>query len=352
MDYGEVLSRAWRIIWKHKILWIFGIFAGLAAQAGSGAQNPFSNNPRFQYNFDFGDFSNGDVPPFLRDFAFNIERFFESVPVWFWIVLGVSLFILAIGFWVLSIFGRAGLVRGTVKGDEDGSFTFGSLFKEGSKYFLRLLVLDLVLVAGGLAVGVLFALALAAVGILTLGIGLLCLVPLLCLLVPAGWALGIYLTQVEVAMLAEDLGIWEAFARAWKVFTGRLGEMIVMGLILLVIGLAGGILLALPFGLVLAPFGISLLSTGELTTTAFTATMVIGLLLLPFAILGGGILTAFNWGAWTLTFRRLTGRKAGAPAAQTAVAPVAPVAPIAPVAPVAPVAPPAPEAPGEFPPDA
>jgi len=352
MDYGEVLSRAWRIIWKHKILWIFGIFAGLAAQAGSGAQNPFGNNPRFQYNFDFGDFSNGDVPPFLRDFAFNIERFFESVPVWFWIVLGVSLFILAIGFWVLSIFGRAGLVRGTVKGDEDGSFTFGSLFKEGSKYFLRLLVLDLVLVAGGLAVGVLFALALAAVGILTLGIGLLCLVPLLCLLVPAGWALGIYLTQVEVAMLAEDLGIWEAFARAWKVFTGRLGEMIVMGLILLVIGLAGGILLALPFGLVLAPFGISLLSTGELTTTAFTATMVIGLLLLPFAILGGGILTAFNWGAWTLTFRRLTGRKAGAPAAQTAVAPVAPVAPIAPVAPVAPVAPPAPEAPGEFPPDA
>ena len=27
-DFGDVLSRAWQIIWKHKVLWIFGILAG------------------------------------------------------------------------------------------------------------------------------------------------------------------------------------------------------------------------------------------------------------------------------------------------------------------------------------
>ncbi len=26
-NFGEVLSRAWQIIWKHKVLWIFGILA-------------------------------------------------------------------------------------------------------------------------------------------------------------------------------------------------------------------------------------------------------------------------------------------------------------------------------------
>jgi hypothetical protein len=26
-DFGKVLSRSWQIIWKHKVLWIFGILA-------------------------------------------------------------------------------------------------------------------------------------------------------------------------------------------------------------------------------------------------------------------------------------------------------------------------------------
>ena len=40
MDIGEVLSRAWQIIWKHKVLWIFGILAGCASGGGGG--NPGS----------------------------------------------------------------------------------------------------------------------------------------------------------------------------------------------------------------------------------------------------------------------------------------------------------------------
>jgi hypothetical protein len=90
----------------------------------------------------------------------------------------------------------------------------------------------------------------------------------------------------------------------------------------------------------LAPLGISLFGGGALNSTLVTASMIFGLILLPFAILGSGILTAYTYSTWTLTFRRLTGRKAGAPAAETAVAPIAPAAPVAP------------EAPGEFPPDA
>ena len=36
-NFGEVLSRAWQIVWKHKVLWIFGIF-GLQLAAGSKGQ--------------------------------------------------------------------------------------------------------------------------------------------------------------------------------------------------------------------------------------------------------------------------------------------------------------------------
>src|SRR5512135_2508243 len=35
-NFGEVLSRAWQIIWKHKVLWILGIFAGCSRGGGGG----------------------------------------------------------------------------------------------------------------------------------------------------------------------------------------------------------------------------------------------------------------------------------------------------------------------------
>ncbi|GAP12469.1 hypothetical protein LARV_00204 [Longilinea arvoryzae] len=336
MDFGEVLSRAWHIIWRHKILWIFGIFAGLVSQAGSGAGS--RGGSRIQYTFDSGDFANGIViPPEFQHIVDNIEHFFNTAPVWFWVVLGVSLFILGIAFWALSIIGRAGLVRGSVDADEDASLRFGSLFNRSLYYFGRLFLFDLLIFVCSLVVTVAVVLLIVVFGVATLGIGLLCLIPLLCLLVPLGWVLSIYLIQVQVALVAEDLGVWPAFARAWKVVTGRLGEMVVMGLILFIIRLAAGILLAIPFGMVFAPFISSLLTTGGITSAAVTAALVIGLVLLPFAILAEGILEAYVLGAWTLTFRRLTGKKAGNPAATEPVAPVAPAAPVPPEAPSAPV---------------
>ncbi len=38
MDYGEVLSKAWKIAWKFKVLWIFGILAGCGASQGGKFQ--------------------------------------------------------------------------------------------------------------------------------------------------------------------------------------------------------------------------------------------------------------------------------------------------------------------------
>ncbi len=36
MDFGEVFSKAWKIIWKYKILWLFGIFASCSGGGGGG----------------------------------------------------------------------------------------------------------------------------------------------------------------------------------------------------------------------------------------------------------------------------------------------------------------------------
>src|SRR3990172_7740353 len=46
MDIGGVLSRAWQIIWRHKVLWIFGILASCGGNANGGASSNYSVSDR------------------------------------------------------------------------------------------------------------------------------------------------------------------------------------------------------------------------------------------------------------------------------------------------------------------
>ena len=83
MDIGAVLSRAWEILRRHKVLWIFGILAGCgsanAGSSGSGA------------NYE------GEMPP-------GLERFFTQVPDW-QVALLIGLIILVVlVFVVLAVF--------------------------------------------------------------------------------------------------------------------------------------------------------------------------------------------------------------------------------------------------------
>ena len=64
MDFGEVLTKAWKIIWKFKVLWIFGILSS----CGQGSGN--SGNPGgVQYSMD-----KGDLTPGMRHSSMPAER--------------------------------------------------------------------------------------------------------------------------------------------------------------------------------------------------------------------------------------------------------------------------------------
>ena len=56
IDYGEVLSKAWKIVWKNKILWIFGILASFGQGSGGGSGGGGSNTTGYSRGSDF-DFS-------------------------------------------------------------------------------------------------------------------------------------------------------------------------------------------------------------------------------------------------------------------------------------------------------
>jgi hypothetical protein len=293
MDFGEVLSRAWQIIWKHKVLWIFGILASCTNSGGTG-------NPASTFTWQ-------------EEFPNQFERTFTEISDWqilaviaaiFFVVLVIAIVVIFIG-----TIGRIGIIRGTMQAEQaEEKLSFGELFSGSMSYFWRVFLLNL-LVGIGLFVFFMLAFAVVAVGgILTLGLGLLCLIPMLCLLVPVTWAIMVVLEQANIAIVVEDLGIMDGLKRGWEVVRLNPGPMIVMWLILVLgIGLIGGFIIGLPLMVTIFPILAGIFAEGD--TALFGGLAVAALCFLaylPILILLGGILRSYVGSAWTLTFMRLT----------------------------------------------
>src|SRR5689334_15573224 len=149
-NFGEVLTRAWKIIWKHKVLWIFGILAS----CGRGSGGNSGNSSRY---------SSGGPTPNLPPQVMQWFQWIQSHLTQF-IAITVTVFCVI---WIivafLSTIGKIGLIRGTAQAEGGTeSLLFGQLFSESMPYFWRMfglslilalpvLVLVIVLAAGALA---------------------------------------------------------------------------------------------------------------------------------------------------------------------------------------------------------
>lgn len=297
---GEVLTRAGQIVWKFKVLWIFGILASCSTGGGNGGGGGGSGS-----DFDFG---NGNVPPQMREFVRAIEQFGAWLENNLWII-AVAVLLLCI-IWIviifLSIIGQIGVIKGAQMADEGAeTLGFGEVWRASLPYFWRVLGLSL---AFGLVVFLLVLLIFLpfiALSIVTLGVGLLCLIPLLCVFIPLMWALGVIINQSTIAIVTEDRGILDAVQRSWSVVRSNVGQYLLMALVLFIGGAIVGLVIALPVILIVTPAIFSLvISQGQ----NFTGLMIAGLcfvLYLPVAIVLQGVLTTYIFTAWTLTFRRL-----------------------------------------------
>lgn len=297
MDFGDVLTRAWKIIWKLKVLWIFGILASC------GFANGRSGNVGTSFL--------GSPPP-------QLERYFEQfvdIPEGLIIaVIGVLILVflfINIPAIFLGTIGRIGLIQGTQQADQGVErLVLGELFSSSLPYFLRVFGFNLIIgIAAFLAI-VALVLLIIMLSIVTLGLGALCMIPFICFLVPLFWLVGVIVEQSNIAIVVEDIGIFEGLQRGWEVVKANLGVVVVMALILnLGISFVVGFVIGLPFVLVAIPSIIGALAGTE---QAFGGGLILPVIsfavYLPIMILLGGILRAYISSAWTLTYLRLTGK--------------------------------------------
>ncbi len=295
LNYGDIVRRAWQITWNHKILWLFGILAGLGGGGG---------NVNFNQNFGGGGGTGTptDLPRIFEQFTGRLDE--TTVLL---IVIGaiVAVIVLAIAFLVLSIIGRGGLIGGVQLADRKNAVTLGEAWQLGLKYFVPVLLIGLAVFVLNLVIG-----AASLFAALTI-----CLAPLACVLGLLSIPIAVIAYFAQIAVVTENLPAPAAASRAWQIIRDNFGTILVLGLIVFGVSFVVGLVLAAPFILIAGGLVVSLLAgaSGEAPQVGNTGALLAGLCLLaylPVVIVLGGILQSWVTATWTLAYERLTGRAA------------------------------------------
>ncbi|MGD2205977.1 MAG: hypothetical protein PVH17_04275 [Anaerolineae bacterium] len=301
MDYGKILSRAWEITWRWKVLWILGFLASLG-QGGSGGGG--------------GNIS-GDSEDWSRWGLEGSPEEFLAPIVGIIIAIACLAILIGIALWVISIMARGGLIAGVQQVEDEGSTSFLQAWRVGRSRFWTLFGLD---VLTGLPILLLVLLGVAVLIAMILGgeaafdeagaivPGILCGGTLCCGLVILSIVLGQIKTYGDRAAILEGLGWIDAFKRGWEVLKNNLGPTVIFLVIFLVIGLVlGAIIFAVIAGLAL-PF-VAVFASVDIEPGPWLLAPVCcgGLLFAIVAALISSIVTTFTSATWTLTYRELTG---------------------------------------------
>ena len=253
MDLGSVLARSLRVAVRDRRLWLFGFLAALGGETG----------PSFPDRFFV------DLAP-QADSRLPIEtlRWIHGhllfLAVGFLALLGLSLFIA-----LLAVWGQGALILGAGEALADRPLPLGAVAWQTTRRYPRILGILLLLGMPSLLVTILFAAVVLGGGLLAvlsrqeagraLGVLIACLgglVLLGCLLLLT-WALHLWSRLALRAALLEDRPWREALTQGLQIARRRIGEVLllwlvvdvaILGLLTLVLGFAMSVLFT-PFAI-------------------------------------------------------------------------------------------------------
>jgi len=324
MQYGTLLSRAWNIIWRNKVIWVFGFLAALGSGNGGGIN--WRGNVR-DFNVPLpGQQGGGNLPP-------AVERLLTQLLADQTLLITIAVAIVCIGVLIglilafLSALGHGGMVEMVREADETERTSFGTGWNTGLRRMLRVFLIRfllglppaIIIIAGLIPFAATFLPLLAqpgardaqrlfAGGVLTWLFA--CFAPACCIGVLLTIPLGVLETLSIRALVLEGQGIWGGIRRGWAILTGNLGEVVVVWLIFLLIGIGIGIIIGLPVAAVAV---VAIVPLALMTAAAPIFAIPLILVIILIAVLGAAlrsIVEAYTSAVWTLAYRQWITRPA------------------------------------------
>lgn len=296
MNYAEVLSRALRMSWRYRYLWLLALFGG---DYGSGSNYSYSgstSNPSSRSSST----STAGLQPYLDWLNGHLGLLIE---------IGVGFLVLGLIWFLVGCVASGGLVRAVAELDAGHPFRGRQAWTAGAGTFWRVLALRL-----------LYLLVSLALGALLIGLPILLAIShppgtlvFLILLVPFGLLFFAYAVLADVVfklalrcLVLELLGPIAAIGSALRLLGRQVGRVALFWLILIAVAFGLGIGLGVPLAIIAVVFAGPIsqgVASGDvnLVVSTLAAASVVGLLVyLTLAALLGTYWSA----AWTLAYRR------------------------------------------------
>lgn len=287
MEISAVLSISLRRFWQEKVFWLLGALAA----ATTALTLPISQITT------------------AEDLSTLFPAQFSGIETWLLSLLGLvvllGLSLVSIPLYLTGVLGVTVGVWQREQGNQ-APLSFGELLRAGLPFFWRALGVRLLFALALLVILVPLVLMVGIASVLTFGLALLCLLPVLALFIPLSYGVYALIELAETAIVVENLPISAALGKAWELFKAHFWKIVLMALIIyLGVGLVGSILvlpLTLPAYLpMLAEFNIHINSVSMLGIS-------IGLLCLlsPLYALVQGAMLALQKVLWVQTYLALT----------------------------------------------
>ncbi len=299
MHYGKILKKTWNTLWKHKIiLWagLIMITPGIIIGLAYGIFLAFFSAGFFQK---LDTLVNAPTAP-VSD---------ETVLLYILLAIAAYFAFLVLGLF-LHTFSQTTAIAGTLAAkDREEKLNFTELWQASKPYFGR--ILSLILLTG-LAVFLLlvipyFLIFIATIA--TMGIGILCFIPFILLIIPLAMIGYIVKSLSLAALVAEDLSIPDAIKRAWILLKEKFWSLIVFELILYGILLLVSVIFMVP-GQVLQYFYTSSINPNTFSYTALEDMLrvsgIIFIFMMPLSSILQGIVITYSYSAWLIAFFDIT----------------------------------------------
>lgn len=316
MPIGSIIARAWRLTWRHRFLWIFGLLAGGSSlPSGGGWGSGSVDEPAGESGAESLQDVGAQAYHWLGgiDVAHATPDFMVG-DVSGWVIAG-ALALAALLIYLAVTF-QASLIWSIDRLDSKKTVTFWTGWHAGRAIFWRALLLGLYFVA--LALGALLILGLPIFLLISAGqpwIALAVGIPAFLLLLVWCVALGVSAELAERFLVLDGLSVNQSVRAAFQLLRDRFGNVALLwlvhtgltvgiGLVLLtsvaVVGLSALLVGVILFGVL----GINDLPSGLLLTLGITGGGLLLILLLTVSGWAGSFLSAF----WTLGYRQLEPR--------------------------------------------
>jgi hypothetical protein len=301
MHYGNLITRALAITWRHKYLWLLALFAGEGAASVT--------SPSFS-----GSSSSSQTANTTPSQAWTTATTWAGEHIAVLVFAGMAVLAVAVALFLLSAIAGGALVRASAEHDAERPFSLGLAWHAGVTTFWPVLKVKLLTVAVALVsvivIGGLVTLAvLSAVGgaVATTVVLALLTVLLGLLAIPFSIVFSVVILLMLRAVVLDGMNISAALAHALTLFQRRLGRVALLWVLSLALGLAAGLALGVFTITLLVVFG-TLVAALYVTGGTLAAIIAGALLAVPWlglVLVASGAISAFISTYWTLGYTRL-----------------------------------------------